>query len=361
MKVPLNDLSRGLGASQELQEAVARVAASGWYVHGPEHQAFEQEFAAYCGVAACVGVASGTDALELGLRAVADPTAGTVLTAANAGGYTSVAARRAGFTVRYADIDPGTHCLDPADVEKRLEGVAVVVLTHLYGRLGPAEDLAALCRNRGIALLEDCAQSAGARRDGRRAGSFGQVGTYSFYPTKNLAALGDGGAIITDDPATADRLRQLRQYGWSGKYAIAVDGGRNSRLDEMQAAVLRLRLRCLDDDNARRRSVVGRYVAAAGDAVTVLPATGEDHVGHLAVALAQDRGALRSRLADAGIQTDVHYPVPDHRQPAFAGEYEDTHLPVTEQAVSRVFSLPCFPQLTDDEVDAVCEQLRVAS
>jgi aminotransferase EvaB len=360
--IPLNDLSRGPGASEELQQAVARVAASGWYVQGPEHAALEEEFAAFCGVSDCVAVANGTDALELALRSVASPEAGTVLTAANAGGYASVAARRAGFHVSYADVDRSTLCLAPEDVAARLDGVAVVVLTHLYGRLGAVEQIAQVCRDRGIALVEDCAQATGARRDGRRAGSFGDAAAFSFYPTKNLAALGDGGAVLTRSPTVAEKARRLRQYGWSGKYAIEVEGGRNSRLDEMQAAVLRIRLRNLDAENERRRDILRRYTEASRDSPVVVPAAyGEDHVAHLAVALVDDREAVRARFAAAGVQTDVHYPVPDHRQAAYAEQYVDVALPVTEDATRRIFTLPCFPELTDGEVDAVCACLRAES
>jgi aminotransferase EvaB len=360
VRVPLNDLARGGGQDHTLHDAVAQVLSSGWYVHGKEHRAFEEEFAAYCGAAHCVGVASGTDALELALRAVARPTAGSVLTAANAGGYTSVAARRAGFSVTYADVDPATLCLDPTDVESRLEGVAVVVLTHLYGRLGPAEELASLCRERGTLLVEDCAQAAGAVRGGRRAGSFGDAATFSFYPTKNLAAVGDGGAVTTMRDDVDEEVRRLRQYGWSSKYVISEDGGRNSRLDELQAAVLRRRLQRLDEENARRREIVARYVEAGGDAVRVLAADDESHVAHLAVAVADERDQVRDELTARGVQTDVHYPVPDHQQPAFAEEYAGLHLPVTEHAALHVLTLPCFPQLTDDEVGHVCDALQAA-
>jgi aminotransferase EvaB len=344
--VPLNDLSRGPGASEELQQAVARVAASGWYVQGPEHAAFEQELAAFCGVSDCVGVGSGTDALELALRAVAFPASGAVLTAANAGGYTSIAARRAGFEVRYADVDHDTLCLDSEDVAARLNGVAVVVLTHLYGRLAAVEQIADLCRARGIALVEDCAQAAGAQRDGRRAGSFGDAAAFSFYPTKNLAALGDGGAVLTSRRAVAEKLRRLRQYGWSGKYVIEVEGGRNSRLDEMQAAVLRIRLRTLDAENEKRRGVLRRYrEASRGSSVAVPGVDGEDHVAHLAVALVDEREAVRARFAAAGgpdrralpgarpPSGGVRRPVPGPRSSGDGGRHTaDLHPPVLSAA-----------------------------
>jgi aminotransferase EvaB len=360
--IPLNDLGRAYAEqAAELSEAVQRVLSSGWYVHGPEHTGFEAEFAAYVGVDHCVGVGNGTDALELALRAVSGGAGGTVVTAANAGAYTATAAARGGLGLRFADVDPATLCLTADTVRPLLEhdDVAAVVVTHLYGRLADVEELAALCRSRGVPLVEDCAQAVGARRGGRRAGSFGSVATFSFYPTKNLGALGDGGAVVTGDPELAATLVRLRQYGWTGKYVIGAEGGRNSRLDELQAAVLRVRLPRVDGWGKRRRDIVRAYAdAARGTDLAMLPVAGEDHVGHLAVGRAADRDRVRGALAAHGVATDVHYPVPDHHQPALRAAHAGVRLPVTEAAAAEVLSLPCFPQLTDGEVDGVCRALR---
>jgi len=354
----MNDLGRRRADSLLVDEAIARVVASGWYVQGPEHEAFETEFAAYCGVPHCIGVASGTDGLEIAIRALTADRAGAVLTAANAGGYTSVAARCAGREVRYADIDAQTLCLDPTDVARKLDGISVVVVTHLYGRLAPIEEIVALCRQADVSVLEDCAQAVGAQRDGRRAGSFGDLAAFSYYPTKNLGAMGDGGAIVASGEELAGQVRMLRQYGWSSKYVIEREGGRNSRLDEIHAAVLRVRMRSLDADNKRRREIVARYVEAArATAVTVMPTPDADHVAHLAVALAEDRDSARAQLARAGVQTDVHYPVPDHLQAVYRTDAQPP-LPVTEGVSRRLFTLPCFPSLLDAEIDAVCSALE---
>ena len=360
MTVPMNDLLRGFNSHrEELQAALVRVAQSGWYVHGPEHEAFQKEFADLVGVGHCVGVASGTDALELAIRAVGEGRAGTVLTAANAGGYTTTAARRAGREVSYADVDPTHLCLTARSVEPLLEGVAICVVTHLYGRLAPVEQIVELCRDRGVAVIEDCAQSVGAERGGRSAGSFADAGTFSFYPTKNLGALGDGGAVVTSDDELAASLVLLRQYGWTSKYSIGVDGGRNSRLDEMQAAVLRSRLPHVPLWSERRREIIKRYAAAAeGTSLTILPVAGEDHVGHLAVGLTPRRDDVVAVLDAAGVRTDVHYPIPDHRQPAFAEEFAHVSLPVTEETAGQLISLPCFPELTEAEIEQVCDALR---
>jgi aminotransferase EvaB len=359
--VPLNDLKRGFDSlGDELQAAAARVLNSGWYVQGPEHRAFEQEFAAYIGTADCIGVANGTDALEIALKAL-DPLPGSiVVTSANAGMYSSTAIRRAGLQPRYADIDADTLLLTPDAVAAVLDDdVSVVVVTHLYGRLADVAGIREVLRSRGIALLEDCAQAAGAGVPGARAGSLGDVAAFSFYPTKNLGAFGDGGAVTTSREDVAERARRLRMYGWTAKYEVGEDGGRNSRLDEMQAALLRVQLSHLDTWNETRRSVIARYVAAAqGTSVRVLPAEGSDHVAHLAVVVAEDREAVRAALDAAGVQTDVHYPIPDHQQKPFVAEQAEASLPVTEQRSGQILSLPCFPELTADEIDRVCAALR---
>ena len=270
-------------------------------------------------------------------------------------------AKSLGLRVHLADVDPQTLLLSRASVEPALTtpGVDAVVVTHLYGLVADVEPIAALCRERGIALIEDCAQAAGAGRGGRRAGAFGDAATFSFYPTKNLAALGDGGAVVTDDDGIADRLRRLRQYGWETKYHVSLRGGRNSRLDELQAAVLRTRLGRLDRENERRREIVGRYSAALlPERGRFISGPGEEFVAHLAVALVEDRERVRTSLDAAGVGTDIHYPVGDHRQPAWAADYAAIQLPVTDDAVTRLLTLPCFPELTGDEVDHVCEALR---
>lgn len=363
VKVPFNDLSRGMKRDRaELLDATARVLDSGYAIHGAEHAAFERELAAYVGVREAVGVATGTDALELAIKAVMPEGRTRVLTAGNAGAYTSTATVRAGFEPVYADIDPTTLCLTAETVASRLDGVGVVVVTHLYGRLGDAAALRELCDANGIALVEDCAQAIGAVRGGRQAGSFGHAATISFYPTKNLGAIGDGGAVVTDDEDVARRLRSLRQYGWETKYRAVLSGGTNSRLDELQAAFLRIRLRSIDDFNARRRDIVERYRTAAAsvpsDILTVLPVDGPHHAAHLAVARSTHRDEVRAQLATAGIATDVHFPSPDWQQPAFARFAPQADLASTVAACGEVLSLPLFPELTDDEVELVCAALR---
>lgn len=364
-RIPLNDLGRVPAARTDAREAaLLRVVRSGWYLRGPETSAFESELASLLDVPAAVAVGNGTDALELALRGLGCAPGGTVVTAANAGGYATTAMLRAGLRPLWADVDPGTHGLSESSVRHALdradEPPQAVVVTHLYGRLADVEPIVALCQERDIAVLEDCAQAIGAQRGGVRAGAFGDAASFSFYPTKNLGALGDAGAVASRSSEVVDRVRVLAQYGWSEKYTVGVEGGGNSRIDELQAAVLREGLTRIDGDNARRREILQRYADALPARVGRIaggPAIGEEHVAHLAVGQVEDRHAVAVALADRGIDTAVHYPVPDHLQPAWRHLADDVHLPVTETAADHVLSLPLFPELTDGEVARVCEAL----
>ena len=358
-RVPINDLGRHWQASEGVvRQAMDRVLERGWFVLGPEVEAFQSEFATYCGVGHCVGVGNGTDALELALRALGCTAADDVVTVANAGMYASAAIRAVGATPRFVDIDPITLTMSPASLSAALQVPArAIVVTHLYGRLADMDSLMAIADAHGIPVIEDCAQAHGASRGGRRAGAWGRLGCFSFYPTKNLGAIGDGGAIVTDDATLAGEVLSLREYGWQGKYRAVRPGGRNSRLDELQAAVLRAKLPLLDGFNARRQAVARRYTAALAHSGCTLPAAADaSDVAHLYVLRVRRREALREVLSARGVTTDVHYPVPDYRQSALAGlACCDVSLPDTEQAVSEVMTLPCFPELTSAEADAVIE------
>jgi len=356
--VLFQDLSRqSRGLTDALSAAAQRVVDSGWYVLGAEVRAFEGEFADYCQVGHAVGVASGSDALELALRTAGLGPGAMVATVANAGGYATRAILAVGATPLFVDVEADSQGIDPAALARLLAArpVAAVIVTHLYGRLAPVEEIAALCRRHRATLIEDCAQAHGARREGRLAGTFGALGCFSFYPTKNLGALGDGGAVITDDPALAERARALRHYGWGDKYQVIRPDGRNSRLDEMQAAFLRVKLPHLDGWNRRRRAIADRYRAGIRrPGVWCPPAGGEADVAHLFVLRCQDRDRLRAHLRRRGIGCDVHYPLPDYRQPgwrAALGAVEP--LPVTEQLAAEILSLPCYPELDERELAAV--------
>jgi dTDP-4-amino-4,6-dideoxygalactose transaminase len=354
--IALNDLARHHAPLRaELDAAIARVHDRGWYILGPEVEAFEREFAAYCGTAECVAVGNGTDALELALRALGVGAGGEVATTANAGMYATAAIRGAGAEPAYVEIESSTLLMDSAALAAALGPRSrAVIVTHLYGRLADVDALGRIARERGIALIEDCAQAHGARARGMTAGTHGALGCFSFYPTKNLGALGDAGAVVTGDRELAAKLRALRTYGWGEKYHCTMKGGMNSRMDELQAAALRVKLPRLDAWNRRRREIAARYGATIRHPAIVAPppAIAEADVAHLYVVRTSRRESLRLHLAAAGVATDVHYPVPDHRQPE-AGTAPPQGLARTERACAEVLSLPCYPELTDAEVDAV--------
>ena len=348
--------NEGLG----LAAALTRVLESNHFVLGREVAQFEQEFAQYVGVAHCISVANGTDALELALRALGVGPGQTVACVANAGFYSATAIHLVGATPVYVEVDEATLTMAPEALDRVLrDRPAAVIVTHLYGQLAAIEQLAAQCRAAGVPLVEDCAQSHGAARGGRQAGAFGDVACFSFYPTKNLGALGDGGAVLTPVPEIATALRSLRQYGWSTKYEVARLGARNSRLDEMQAAVLREKLKHLDRQNAQRRAIARRYNEAFSLLPLQLPSSlGDDYVAHLYVVRTAQREALRQHLLARGIATDVHYPIPDTRQPAWHGRFEGQSLAVTEAACATALSLPCFPGLAEADVGHVAQSVR---
>lgn len=340
----------------DLAAVLREVVESQRYVLGPCVQAFEKAFAAYVGVPHALGVANGTDALTIALRGLGVGSGQRVLTVANAGFYSSTAIRAVGAEPVYADVDVATLNLSPAALAEALAGppLGAVVVTHLYGQLADMPAIAAMCREARVPLIEDCAQAHGARHDGRLAGAWGDVGCFSFYPTKNLGALGDGGALVTADTALAERLRALRQYGWGAKYEVVRAGGCNSRLDELQAAVLSAKLPLLDAANARRRAIAARYGAAfAHLPLHAPPAETEDYVAHLYVVRSARRDALRAHLTAQGIASDVHYPIADHQQPVQACAYAGVRLPVTESACAQVLTLPCFPGMTHEQADRV--------
>ena len=361
-RILVNDLGRHVQAFGDgLKEAVERVMSKGWFVLGPECTGFEAEFALYCGTAHCIAVANGTDALELALRAVGMGSGRRVATVANAGFYATIAILQLGAVPVYVDVCEADRLMDLASLEQIVDAgeVDAIVITHLFGLMHDVERARHIADRAGIPLIEDCAQAHGARRGGRAAGSVGHVGCFSFYPTKNLGALGDGGAMVTNDSLTATRLRELRQYGWTAKYRVETPGGGNSRLDEMQAAVLRAKLPHLDGWNARRRDIARRYADTIRHSrVTCPEPRGEADVAHLYVVETPDPAGLRAHLEAGGIATDVHYPIPDHLQPAIAEGRAWAPLPVTEGLARRIVTLPCYPELTNQEVDRVAERIN---
>ena len=369
--IALNDLCRHHAPLRAaLDAAIARVQDRGHYILGAEVEAFEREFAAYCGASACIGVANGTDALELALRALDIGAGDEVATVANAGGYASTAIRSIGATPLYAEIDDASLLLDPASLAQTVTPrTRAVIVTHLYGRLADVDAIVRVAKEHRLTVIEDCAQAHGAKRGASAAGTFGALGCYSFYPTKNLGALGDAGAVITNDPSLATKLTELRTYGWRGKYRIVIEGGMNSRMDEMQAALLRVKLTHLDAWNRRRREIADRYRdAIVNPAIMLPPSVSDDEpradVAHLFVVRTKAREELRTHLAGAGVATDVHYPVPDYGQAAWTRGRSTPVLERTERACAEVLTLPCYPELTDEEIAAVaaaCNSWRPAT
>ena len=360
--IPFNDLSRGVAELRdELDAALARVLDSGWFVLGGEGEAFERELADAAGAAHAVGVASGTDAIELALRALDVGAGDEVVTQANTCVPTVAAIERAGATPVLCDVEPEAGTMDPESLRGALsERTRAVVPVHLYGQCADVDVIVELCVERGVAVVEDCAQAVGATLRGRPAGTIGALGCLSFYPTKNLAALGDGGAVITNDPDLAERLRLVRQYGQTDRYRHVTEGV-NSRLDELQAAVLRTRLPHLENWTRRREQIAARYTEALdGGSVRPLAQLPERrHVFHLYVVDAPDRESLQAHLAEHGIGTLVHYPTPVHGHPPYR-RLGDGAVPLTvsERLCARILSLPMYPELRDDEVERVVEALR---
>ncbi len=368
------DLAAGYRAHQEeIDQAVQQVLAKGWYILGQEVSAFEEEFAQYIGVRHCSGVANGTDAVHVALRAAGIGPGDRVLTVSHTAVATVAAVELAGATPVLIDIDPATYTLDPNRLAETLKdydrGVRpegsprpkAVIPVHLYGHPADMPAILEIARRYDLTVIEDCAQAHGATLAGRKVGTWGHLATFSFYPTKNLGALGDGGGVVTDDPRLAEEVRLVREYGWRERY-ISHRTGMNSRLDELQAAILRVKLKYLDADNARRRAIAGIYDHLLGEVDRVKPPVHRaaiDHAFHLYVIRSRSRDQLQRHLKTQGVGTLIHYPIPVHRQPA----YQDRvplgagGLPHAEQACREVLSLPLYPQMTDDQAQYVGQQI----
>ncbi len=363
--IPQADPGAGYRALRsEIDAAVARALGSGWYILGGEGRGFEAEFAAWLGVAHAVGCGNGTDALALALRALGVGPGTSVATVSHTAVATVAAIEMAGAVPVLIDIDPVHYTMDPAELDAvlthppaGLPPVRAVIPVHLYGQAADLDAIMPICARHGAALVEDCAQAHGATLGGRRLGTLGDVATFSFYPTKNLGALGDGGAIATGNPALAERLAALRQYGWYRHY-VSDEVGVNSRLDEVQAAILRVGLAHLDARNARRRAIAARYDAALTGRDIAPPARrdGGVHVFHQYVLRVPNRTEVQAALRAQGIATGVHYPVPVHVQPAYRGRVTlgPAACRASERAAAEVMSLPMYPDLSDEQVAQVC-------
>lgn len=355
--IPFLQLTPGEDAAP-VREAIDRVVARGWFVLGPELDAFEREFATACSAGHAVGVGTGTDALAIGLRAMGIGPGDEVITTPLSAAYSALAIMMAGARPVFADIDPRRLTLDPdAAAAAVTSRTAAILPVHLYGQAADMDRIAAVAARHNLAVLEDCCQAHLATCGDRPVGSFGSAAAYSFYPTKNLGALGDGGALTTSDAALAAKARRLRNGGQTDRYHH-VEFGVNSRLDELQAAILRARLTLLPEWTARRRELAQAYrrELAGVQSLTVPPELDPGHVYHLFPVLSPARTAIQERLRAAGIETLIHYPVPIPRQPALAAE-RPKDCPVAGRVCDEVFSLPLYPSLPVDAVARVAAAL----
>lgn len=365
MNVPFLDLkAQYCSIAPEVQAGLQRVLDSCAFANGPEVAAFEQAFAAFLQADHCIGVNSGTSALHLALIAAGVGPGDEVITTAHTFVATAWAIAYVGATPVFADIDPITMTIDPAQVRQKLTARTRSVLpVHLYGGAAALDELEEIARERTLVLIEDAAQAHGARLHGKRLGTFGEFGCFSFYPGKNLGAYGEGGAVVTSNAAAADRLRRLRDHAQPKRYTHS-ELGFNMRMDSFQGAVLSAKLPRLDSWNAARRRVAARYTEGlAGVPQLIVPTYREDSepVWHLYVVRHPRRDELQKRLQERGIGTGLHYPIPVHLQPAFARlGYREGDLPHTEAAASQCLTLPVFPEMTDEQVAYVIQSVREA-
>jgi dTDP-4-amino-4,6-dideoxygalactose transaminase len=365
--VPFVDLPALVKGDKEAYlAAFAKILDTGGFIGGGAVNDFEKEFAAYCGAPHAVSLATGTDALLLALRAMGVGPGDEVITAANSFFATGEAIALAGGTPVLADVEPDTLLIDPADAARRITGkTKAIIPVHLFGQIADMARIGALATANGLRVLEDSAQAHGATRTGPggetwRAGSIAEAAAFSFYPTKNLGALGEGGAITTRDPAIADRVKSLRDHGQAGRHDH-VDVGYNARLDALQCACLSISLRRLDAGNAKRRVLAARYRELLKGVTLVAEAPASQPVYHLMVVRvdAAKRDAVRDRMAKDGVATAIHYPTPIHQQRAFAHLRQEP-CPVAERAAREMISLPMFPDLTVEQVERVCDSLHRA-
>jgi len=366
--IPINDLTRlPESLTNQIGIKAAEVSTSGKYVLSQEVAAFESELSTYLGISEVVGVGNGTDALALALLAAGITHGDIVLTMANAGGYTTIAAKSIGAEPVFVDVSSDTLQMTVESLSTALEicnqnGLKpkALIVTHLFGQLNQSIDaLIELAQEQNIVLIEDCAQSLGAKNINGLAGSFGDLATFSFYPTKNLGASGDGGAIGGRNSKLVAKARKLRQYGWGQKYEIEISNGLNSRLDEIQAAILRIKLPYLNNWNQIRREIYSKYLNSSKKNLKFFASANDDFVAHLAAVSSDqlNQRELINYFKSLKIATDIHYPIADHQQKLELKFYDLVPLPNTEASCRSIVSIPLFPELTEDEVDRICSAL----
>ncbi|UCF31683.1 MAG: DegT/DnrJ/EryC1/StrS family aminotransferase [bacterium] len=360
MKIPMVDLKvQYQGLKDEIEEGIGEVLETARFILGPNVQSLEEEVASYCGVKHAVGVASGTDALHLALRACGIGAGDEVITSPFTFIATAEAISYTGARPVFVDIDPRTFNIDPDLIEKAITGRTKAVLpVHLFGQPVDMDPIRDICRRHSLRIIEDCAQSFGADYGSVKTGAIGDAGCFSFFPSKNLGCYGDGGMVITDDDTVAEEVRVLRNHGSRIQYHHS-SIGYNSRLDEIQAVVLRTKLRRIDAFNGRRRANAARYTEILVGSGIVTPFEDEKglHVYHQYTVMSDRREELRQALADQGIASAVYYPIPLHRQEVYGKEWKGVSLPVSEETASKVLSLPMYPELSRVQIEEVCDTL----
>ena len=376
IRIPQTDPKAGFLAQRaEIEQAITRTLEGGRYILGDEVTTFEREFAAFAKFSHGIAVANGTDALEVALRALDLPPGSGVVTVSHTAVATVAAIERAGLTPVLADVESAFYTMAPDALRRSITGdmtggvgakptVRAVIPVHIYGQMAAMGDIAVIAKSHDLRIVEDCAQAHGAALDGTPVGAFGDIACYSFYPTKNLGAIGDGGFVTTSDGNLAERMRMIREYGWKSRYVSDIKG-LNSRLDEIQAAILRVKLPRLAAANARRREIAGLYDRGlTGVLPTPAVRTGATHVYHQYVVRvpAEKRESIRERMAERGVGTLIHYPVPVHLQPAYKGKtwLAGGGLSVTERAAGEVLSLPMYPELTAAAIDETIAAVKAA-
>ena len=355
-----NPKTQYLSYKSEIDAAIFRVLDSGWYILGNEVRSFEEEFARYIGVAHGIGAGSGTEAIHLALKACGVARGDEVITVSHTAVATVAAIDLAGATPVLVDIDPDFYTIDPEKIESSItSNTKAIVPVHIYGQPADMDPVMEIAKKYSLKVIEDCAQAHGAKYKGQCVGSIGDMGCFSFYPTKNLGAIGDGGMVVTNNSNLNEKVRLLREYGWKERY-VSSRKGWNSRLDEIQASILRVKLKHLDQSNQKRRNLAGHYLKDLKDLPLGLPEERKDceHVYHLFVIKTNKRNALQDYLKKNGINTGIHYPVPIHRQSYYKDSLKNSFLEITEQVAGEILTLPLYPELSLNESKIVINTLR---
>jgi dTDP-4-amino-4,6-dideoxygalactose transaminase len=359
ISVPMFELAK-VTDEEELTKIASKVISSSQHILGKNVVEFENSFAKYLKINHCFGVANGSDALVIALRSIGVTANDEVATVANAGFYTCAALNQIGAEPIFIDIEPDTLQMNPDDLKEKISNsnIKAVVVTHLFGQVAPIKEIVSICEKESIKVIEDCAQAHGAQFNNQKVGTFGDVATFSFYPTKNLGAIGDGGAVVTNNQVLAENIMSLRQYGWSEKYRVDSKFGMNSRLDEIQAAFLSRKLTKLDVWNEERIFIAKKYFSEfENNKIKLIPNT-LSGVAHLFVIITSNRRELTSHLTRNNIQFGIHYPIADHRQKVFEGKFDNVVLPVTEEIVGKILSIPIYPGMTTDKINLVIKVIN---